>query len=108
MYSAGQHGRKELLGRSQMVTHGSSIKSQVLDLKTLPIFSPLKISVSKVGGGLPLKKKGRSLVVPVSPPPDKDLISYRLGSDVFILFFKVEIHEWQNHKDEESDQSVKC
>ena len=27
------------------VTSGSSIKSQVLDLKTLPIFSPLKISV---------------------------------------------------------------
>ena len=26
-------------------TSGSSIKSQVLDLKTLPIFSPLKISV---------------------------------------------------------------
>ena len=29
-------------------TSGSSIKSQVLDLKTLPIFSPLKISVKKV------------------------------------------------------------
>ena len=29
-------------------TSGSSIKSQVLDLKTLPVFSPLKISV-KVG-----------------------------------------------------------
>ena len=28
-------------------TSGSSIKSQVLDLKTLPIFSPLKISVNK-------------------------------------------------------------
>ena len=28
-------------------TSGSSIKNQVLDLKTLPIFSPLKISVSK-------------------------------------------------------------
>ena len=27
----------------------SSIKSQVLDLKTLPIFSPLKISVNKGG-----------------------------------------------------------
>ena len=25
---------------------GSSIKSQILDLKTLPIFSPLKVSVS--------------------------------------------------------------
>ena len=28
-------------------TSGSSIKSQVLDLKTLPIFSPLKISVNR-------------------------------------------------------------
>ena len=28
-------------------TSGSSIKSQVLDLKTLPIFSPLKISVKR-------------------------------------------------------------
>ena len=27
-------------------TFGSSIKSQVLDLKTLPIFSPLEISVT--------------------------------------------------------------
>ena len=26
-------------------TSGSSVKSQVLDLKTLPIFSPLKVSV---------------------------------------------------------------
>ena len=29
-------------------TSGSSIKSQVLDLKTLPIFSPLKINVKAV------------------------------------------------------------
>ena len=47
MYSAGQHGKKGLLSRSQMATSGSSIKSQVLDSKTLPIFSPLKISVKK-------------------------------------------------------------
>ena len=49
MYSAGQYGKKELLNRSQTGTSeansGSSVKSQVLDLKTLPIFSPLKISV---------------------------------------------------------------
>ena len=29
----------------QMANSGSSVKTQVLDLKTLPIFSPLKISV---------------------------------------------------------------
>ena len=38
-------GGKELLNRSQMATSGSSTKSQSLDLKTLPIFSRLKISV---------------------------------------------------------------
>ena len=33
------------LGLLASATCGSSIKSQILDLKTLPIFSPLKISV---------------------------------------------------------------
>ena len=37
-----EHKMKE---QSLISQSGSSIKSQVLDLKTLPIFSPLKISV---------------------------------------------------------------
>ena len=45
------------------VTSGSSIKSQVLDLKTLPIFSPLKISVMNF-----VDKDGTTKVyIPVHP-----------------------------------------
>ena len=39
-----------------LATSWSSIKSQVLDLKTLPIFSPLKISVKKCSKKIIVKK----------------------------------------------------
>ena len=48
------------------LTSGSSIKSQVLDLKTLPIFSPLKTSVNGIAINISFSKNvpllGSSLV----------------------------------------------
>ena len=41
-----KYQESSMLCLRSFATSGSSIKSQVLDLKTFPVFSPLKISVN--------------------------------------------------------------
>ena len=61
--AAGNYDTEIIIGliNQAIKTSGSSIKSQVLDLKTLPIFSPLKMSVNWLYTIIDLLRKAKSL-----------------------------------------------